>query len=104
MKLLFIATLIAFSTSVYADDFSTNVTAIVKDRLGNSPTQEKCTKTPQAVDCSGVIDARKGIDVTTSAEDRSVVKGMIEGTDFSGKTVNNKFILEKSNLSIKLAK
>jgi non-homologous end joining protein Ku len=33
MKLLFIATLIAFSTSVYADDFSTNVAEIVKDRL-----------------------------------------------------------------------
>lgn len=103
MKLLFIATLIAFSTSVYADDFSTNAIAIVKDRIGNSPTQEKCTKAPQAGDCSGVIDVRKGIDVSTNAEGKGEVTGTIKGKDFYGAAVNKKFILDRSTLSLKLS-
>lgn len=99
INVLISAIIICSSTSAFAASVEENVTAILKDRIAASPSQQQCAKDSRGEDCSKVIDASKGIMVSDVHSTDSEVMGLVKGITFTGDEISRKFVMEKSNIS-----
>jgi hypothetical protein len=99
IKVLITSIFICSSTSIFAASVDENVSAILKDRIAASPSQQQCAKDSRGKDCSKVIDASKGIIVSEVRSTDYEVTGLISGASFSGDKISRSFVMQKSNLS-----